>query len=73
MPTRNGLGRNVNREVSAANLAGVEPPGCDVAAWFRLRAGEFGAGPWTADEAIHVAAGAKPSAGWRGAGTNVTR
>jgi hypothetical protein len=45
----------INREVSRRISLGVEPFGCDLAAWLRLHAQEFGEGPWAADQPLFVA------------------
>jgi hypothetical protein len=53
----------VSREVARQIAQGVEPPGCDLASWFRLHADQFGEGPWAADEAIYLAAEAGTTSG----------
>jgi Arc/MetJ family transcription regulator len=48
----------IKREVARQISLGVEPFGCDLAAWLRLHADEFGDGPWAADAALLISAGA---------------
>jgi hypothetical protein len=47
----------IKREAGRQLLLGVEPFGCDLAAWLRRHADDFGDGPWAADGAFLVAAG----------------
>src|SRR4051794_28624639 len=51
----------IKREVARQLMLGVEAPGCDLAAWLRLHADEFGDGPWAADKPCIVAANPVPA------------